>query len=167
MSSSPEFVTQLVLLTFAGLLLWAAYRDFSSYKIPNRIVAAIAALYPAYAIAAYPKVDWVGGLTTGGVMLGICFLLYVKRWTGAGDAKFIAAVGLWAGPGLTIPFIFAMTLVGGLLSLLVMIRRYFGTLAVDRGSLLTRLLPVLSVQIPYGVAISAGGLFVAAQLLRP
>ena len=162
---SPALISQFVVYSFAGLLVWAAYSDITTYRIPNRLVLAVAALYPAYAFANQMHVDVLGGILTSGVLLGICFLLYVKRWTGAGDAKFIAAVGLWAGPGLVVSFIFVTTLVGGLISLLVMIRRYFEPLAVEKGSPLMRILPALSVHVPYGVAISAGGLFVAVRLL--
>lgn len=165
MHASPALISQLVVIFFAGLLLWTAYSDYSTYRIPNRLVLAVAALYPAYVFANFSNVNLIGGVVTAGVLLGICFLLYVKGWTGAGDAKLFAAVGLWAGPDLVVPFVFITTLVGGLISLLVMIRRYFEPLAVERGSPLMRILPVLSVHVPYGVAISAGGLFVAVRLL--
>jgi prepilin peptidase CpaA len=158
------FVPDLVLLAFIGLLGWAAYSDVLSFRIPNRVVLAIVFLYPAHVVASYPEVNWIGGVATGGVLLGICFLLYVMRWTGAGDAKLIAGVGLWAGPDQVVLFVLATAIVGALISLLVMIRRYFGSLAVERGSLLMRVLPVLSEHIPYGVAISAGGLVVAVRL---
>ena len=62
---TPLYVQQCVLWCCAGLLGLAAISDLRSYLIPNRICLALAALYPAYLLAAFLDgvyIDWAGGV---------------------------------------------------------------------------------------------------------
>ena len=53
--------TEMMLATlFFGLLLLAVVHDVGSLRIPNRISAAIAALYPVHVATASLPVDWPG-----------------------------------------------------------------------------------------------------------
>ena len=48
MFAPTALISDLVVYVFIGLLGWAAYSDVLTYRIPNRIVLAILALYPAH-----------------------------------------------------------------------------------------------------------------------
>jgi prepilin peptidase CpaA len=69
---------------------------------------------------------------------------------GGGDVKLAAALALWFSPATTLRFLVLMSLAGGVLTLVVMVlhkvRRREGP-----------------PEVPYGVAIAFGGIFILAQ----
>ena len=85
------------MLAFATLLAMAALSDFRSYVIPNRLCVAILVLYPAHVLASSAPVDWVSGLTAGGIVFGVGLVMFAFRLAGGGDVKLMAAAGVWAG----------------------------------------------------------------------
>jgi Flp pilus assembly protein protease CpaA len=70
----------------------------------------------------------------------------------------MAATALWAGPAYVFQFLTAMAMAGGVLSLAVLLRPRFAALA-GRG------VATHARRVPYGIAIAAGGLLVAARLI--
>jgi len=196
-----QFLTQMVIAVFAGLLVAVAIADVRRMEIPNRYSLAITLLYPLHVISASNTVDWRGGLIVGAVALVIGFVLFAFRFAGGGDAKFFAASALWAGPDAIALLTFVTALVGGIVGLVLIFRRwltaparpkstvplparmaaaiavFFGKLLMPRvghastgpsvdsggpGSEPSSLPPVGT--LPYGVAICAGGLVIAAIL---
>ena len=153
--TAHPLVHQAVIWIFAAILGFAALGDAREYHIPNRLVLAIGALYPAHVLANPADVAWLSALAVSAATFTVAFILFSRGYMGGGDAKLMAAGALWAGPDLALPFIFVTALAGGLLSLLILLpmRLRSGEVAVAR------------VPVPYGVAISAGGLFVAMRLL--
>lgn len=152
------FLNQTSLYGFAALLLMAAWSDFKQYLIPNTYIVGILLLYPAYAISAPQPVDWpVACAIAAGVLAGGILLFAMKR-IGGGDVKLLAAATLWAGPGFTLEFLVVTALAGGAISFALLLRLNYGWVigwpAVDT-----------SRAVPYGLAIAAGGLFLAARLL--
>ena len=80
-------------LAFAGIV---GAVDFRTRRIPNWLTVAGAAAGLLLVIPA--GMDHVGQALLGlGGALVVGFLLFVLKTLGAGDAKFMAAVGLWAG----------------------------------------------------------------------
>ena len=152
-------------LTIAAiLLLWVAVNDYRHFVIPNKTVAAISLLYPCYVLAAGLGADpsgWLGGIATGGAVLLVGAGLFATGAFGGGDAKLIAAVALWAGPSLLVQFLLITAISGGVLAAAFLIAKSVakpaGDSAVFEGG--------SADNIPYGVAISTGGLFVCLQLL--
>jgi prepilin peptidase CpaA len=163
MEALGTLAVYLSVAAFAGLAGWAAYTDCTRYVIPNRVCIAIAALYPCYVIATPHHVDWIGGVLTGAALLGVGLILFVSRLSGGGDVKFLAVAGLWAGPQLVVPFLLLTGAAGGLVSVVTAARLYFATqgAAGERPSIRQ----LGGVNVPYGVAVSVGALFVASQLL--
>ncbi len=161
----PDWLSGAGLLLFAAALVWAAWSDLLRLRIPNPVVLAIAALYPLYVLSAPQPVDWPGALIVAGVVLAVGFALFALRIIGGGDAKLLAVVALWAGPPLIVFLMLSTAIVGGLLALfastpLRMLLPYVAAAArvdADVGQL-------VNTQIPYGVAIAAGGLIVAGRL---
>lgn len=166
MSHFLPFLSQLSVAGFLGLLAAAALSDVRDLTIPNRYCVAIVLLYPAYVVSAGQPIDWLGALVVGGSVLAVGFVLFALRTLGGGDAKLMAAVSVWAGPGLLIEFVLLTSLVGGALAIFLWLRHrlsrspYLAAFAVSEAS------PDFAKQpMPYGVAIFAGGVYVAFTLL--
>lgn len=164
MPFDSSMLETVLICVLAVLLLWAAFTDMRERIISNRTVLAIACLYPAYALAAGldPSLSgWVGALLVGIAVLSVSAGLFALNLFGGGDAKMLAATALWAGPGLLAQFLLITAITGGLLAVgfLVygrVIRSANETAASGDGTL-----DIL----PYGVAITVGGLFVCWHLL--
>jgi prepilin peptidase CpaA len=160
------FVSQLAILGFIVLLGAAAFSDIRKLTIPNSYCLGIALCYPFFALAPAQPVDWMGGLMVGGSLLVVGFILFTTGKVGGGDAKLLAATSLWAGPSLLVDFILVTALTGGGMALLLYIRHRWlrsptlATMAVTEAS------PDFAQQpMPYGLAIFAGGVYVAFTLL--
>ena len=116
-----------VLAAFAGIIVWAVLNDCLSYRIPNAASIALVLLYPAWLAVAWPASDpWLTiamhvGIGVG--MLVVGFVLYMLRAFGAGDAKLLAAVALWAGPAEILNLVLVTAVTGGVLSLVILLSR--------------------------------------------
>ena len=117
------FVSQAVLGVLVGLLVAVAIIDVRHLTISNRYCAAIVLLYPVYVLTAPYGVDWRDGLIVGAVALTIGFLLFSMRFAGGGDVKFFAAISLFAGSHWLAEYVFVTALVGGVLSIFMLIHR--------------------------------------------
>ncbi|MCG8593544.1 MAG: prepilin peptidase [Kiloniellales bacterium] len=171
--SVAVYVPQLVILTFAGLVIWAAVTDVRSFLIPNRISIAIAMLYPAYVISGPQPVDWTGALIVAGATLAVGFVMFLVSYRGspimgAGDTKLLTVCALWAGPSLMFELLVVMAMAGGAIALFTWLRHRppaaaSGLRATTTG--VPTFLRIPLVRLPYGVAICAGALYVAISLL--
>jgi prepilin peptidase CpaA len=156
---------------FTALLVWAAFGDLRSRRIPNRLVLAIAVLGLIYSTETRGLPGLANGF--GGVGTGlVCWLpFYALGWLGAGDVKMFAASGAWLGPMKTLEGSLLAALIGAVLALLWMlkvrgIRNSLQTLTIATGSpgMLSRSgkkgdSP--SDTLPYGIAMAAGALLAA------
>ena len=158
----PAFIIALLV----GLLGLAAVSDVDQYRIPNRVSLAVALLYPIYVVASPMPISWMAAMAVAAAFFVIGFVLFAFGQMGGGDVKLMAATALWAGPDMAFDFLFVMAIAGGLLGLLMTSRARFGfAITLDAwGSTGVRDM-LLSNVMPYGLAIAAGGLFVAARLL--
>ena len=159
-------IWQATVVSFAILMIWSAYSDIRSFTIPNRLPLAIASLYPAYVIAAPFAVDWQGALAISGILLLVGFGLFACRALGGGDAKLLAAAGLWVGPAMLMDFIFITALAGGVIALGMWFQH-----RLSRAVTLGQVLVTSDAEdfgkrpMPYGVALALGGLYVAFTIL--
>jgi prepilin peptidase CpaA len=160
-------IADLALLGFAALTFWAAVSDILHYTIPNRICLALVGLYPAYVVAAAQPVDWLPAIAIAGAVLAVGFGLFSVKLCGAGDAKFLAAVALWAGPLYALPFIVLTTLAGGAVALFMYLQHRFARAPSPSFVALGSADPDIGrQQMPYGAAIGIAGLYVAFTLMR-
>lgn len=150
----------LILLAFAGLLLFAAAHDVATMTIPNWVSITIAGLFlPAAAIAGL-SMEAVGiHLLIGAIGLIVTIGLFMLGVFGGGDAKLLAAVSLWAGPAGLSPMILGVALVGGLLAATVLLARRL--VPVETAPAFIRKPLQDGAGVPYAVAISAGVLWAA------
>lgn len=168
---SSTLIHGVVIAIFAVLLIAAAMDDLRTYSIPNQVVFGIAALYPAHVLSSPQPVPWVPALIFGLIIFAIGFGFFAAKAMGGGDVKLMGAVALWASPRYILTLL-AITLAVALLMALANALRAataearaaqnfsFGATVAN-----LRHVPIFKMQIPYGVGIAAGGLYVAARLL--
>lgn len=140
---------------FVGPLLVAAVFDGFTYRIPNVLTLGLGLAFLPAALAAPQPVAWGSHLLAGALVLAVVFLAFLRGWMGGGDAKLLAAVGLWAGlPGLPVVAMLVGLLGGGLAVALLLARRMAP--AVPGALNLRALQP--GAPAPYGIAIAAGAM---------
>jgi prepilin peptidase CpaA len=157
----------LSLALLMGLLLAAAVGDIKTFRIPNAYSIALAALFPVFALTAPYAVPVLASLGVAALVLAVGFAGFAARAVGGGDVKLLSAAALFAGPSLILEFVLITTLSGGLVSLVMMHRpmRLGIAFALDQvGSRTLRDL-VMADDIPYGVAIAAGGTYLTLRLV--
>jgi prepilin peptidase CpaA len=144
--------TDLLCGALALMLLWAAVVDIRTRTIADGLNLTIALMAPLFWWAM--GVDlWPDAAIRVGVAAAVFLLLALAFYVGAmggGDVKLAAALALWFAPGDTLLLIVLMSIAGGLLTLIVMIEHH---LKKKEGR----------PEVPYGVAIAFGGLWLLAQ----
>lgn len=139
-------------ILLAVLLLMAAWSDIRTRTISNELNATIALMAIAFwwvaGEALWPDVAIRIGVAIA--LFVLCALLFMLRMMGGGDVKMIAALALWLPFGALMVMLTVMALAGGVITLALLIRQ--------------RWRPNLPrPEIPYGVAIAIGGLWVIAN----
>ena len=136
----------------AAALLWIAVVDVRTYTISDGLNVAIALAAPLY--------WWSVGLPLwpdAAIRIGVAvvvFLLFAGAFymnvMGGGDVKLAGALALWFTPYETLSLIVIMSIAGGVLTLIVVglhhLRKKTGR-----------------PEVPYGVAIAVGGMWLLAQ----
>jgi prepilin peptidase CpaA len=97
------------------VFLLAALLDFLYYRLPNKLFYVIFYLFPLYIILSF-NFHLVSNylVFVGSILIG--FGLFSANFIGSGDAKLLAAVSLWIGWNNIVPFIFWMSILGGMVS---------------------------------------------------
>lgn len=153
----PELELRYLLLgCLAIALLVAAFTDIRRRQIDNWLNAAIAATAPLYwwasGLSLWTDVAWQLGVAV--ITFALLAVLFALRAMGGGDVKLLTALALWIQPAWFLKLVIGMSLIGGVLTLLMgawhVARRRKNKLAI-----------------PYGVAISAAGLWVIAAQISP
>jgi prepilin peptidase CpaA len=152
-----------MILAAIALLAIAAYSDIRTFRIPNVLVGAIAALgilrlvvlgNPAVAIFAV-------GVAVLFFLIGC--LLFTRGIVGGGDVKLLAATILLVRYGDLFEFFVIMSVVGAVLSIAVIVIHNY--LPLYAGPWLGSRLATARLPVPYGVAISVAG--IVTLLLQP
>jgi len=147
----------LVMVVLPVLLALAAGWDLASFTIPNLLSAAVAAAFILF-LAVVPlgasAIAWHLAAGFAGLIVG--FALFSLGYIGGGDAKLFAAVSLWLGFHDLAAYALAASLLGGLLTLAILVLRQYPLPApAARQAWIIRLHAEKS-GIPYGVALAAG-----------
>lgn len=151
----------IILLTLFGAgLLFAALHDVATMTIPNWISIAFVAVFPVTGFVAGLSWMEIGmSLLAGFIALLICFGLFSLGIFGGGDAKLLPAVFVWIGMPALLHYIYGIAIVGGLLSLLILLTRKLAPREAVPGFLQRSF--VEGPGIPYAVAIAAGAIWAA------
>ena len=144
--------TDLLLGLLAVLLLVAAVIDVRTFTISNRLNIAVALLAPLYWWSVGLPL-WPDAAIQIGVAMAMFLLLagaFYAGMMGGGDVKLAGALALWFSPASTLKFLVLMSIAGGVLTLIVLgVHRF----RKNEGR----------PEIPYGVAIAFGGLWILTQ----
>lgn len=158
------FLSMIPVAGFCGCSLVAALSDARTLRISNSLSLAILALFGTYAAATLTLAMTATALGLATVALVFGFAAFSRGWLGGGDAKLFAVCMAWAGLPHAAEFLAVTGIAGGIVALALRapltapiagrVRRDWpGSPSEQRASM------------PYGVAIAAGALAVAAELL--
>ncbi len=153
-------------LIFVFCVIYALVSDFTRLRIPNVIPVVLVASFAAYALAGGTGSVWPH-LALAGATFVLFFIFFALGWVAAGDAKYLPAVMLWAGPAQGARFAVLLALAGGAFALGLVALRY----ALNQYPGLAEL-PVLAKVCrwarnglcPYGIPISIAALAVAPAI---
>lgn len=154
-------IVNTAIVGFAFLMVWAAFNDVSSFKIPNWIPGLMIGLWavampfmaPGWSFVGLSVLSFIGVLAFG-------LALWAPGWLGGGDVKLIAAGALWFGWPDVMSFLFMTCLAGGALALgLLLLRRLTPALPIS-AHLIEKSPLAPNAPAPYGVAIAAAALWV-------
>ena len=144
-----------IILTLLMLLVF--YFDSTSYTIPNWLNLGVLILYPVFVLASPEPVDWLGGISAFGAFFAVGFAIFALGIMGGGDIKLLSASSLWVGwNAIAIKYIIYIALIGGVLSLLLIVGRplafwitgrFFGSDKIPR-------VFMKGEPVPYGLAIA-------------
>ena len=153
----------LVNWVFPGLLVVAAMTDLTSRRIPNWIPAAMLAGFALVALAgSMGPMAAAAALGAGLIAFAIGFALFAIGQVGGGDVKLIATTLPWYGWTMgAYDFVLGFTIAGAALTLLFLVQRLsIVQLALVSNPYSARFAGRVKGgrEIPYGVAIAAGGI---------
>ena len=144
--------SEILVIVLAAALVFAAIGDLRTRTIPNGLNLAIAlAAIPFWVLtdlALWPDVALRIGVAV--LVFGAFALAFAFGWMGGGDVKLLAAIALWLPPPAVAALVILMSLAGGALTLVMAVRHR-----------LRRRTEKL--EIPYGVAIAFGGLWLIGE----
>jgi len=142
----------ILLGALAALLVAACWCDLRSRTIPNGLNLAIALLaFPFWWSAGLPLwPDAALQLAVASGVFGLFAIAFALGAMGGGDVKLVAAIALWLPFQAVAALLFVMSVAGGVLTLAMFIRH---RIARRSGQL----------EIPYGVAIAFGGLWLISE----
>ncbi|MHA6298666.1 A24 family peptidase [Devosia sp. CAU 1758] len=152
-------MSTIALLFFPLAMAFAASSDLLTMRISNKLVLLLAAGFVVMAlIIEMPLQQFAMHVLCAFVVLVVAFAMFALRWIGGGDAKLAAATTLWLGFGMTLPYLAYTAILGGVLTLaILLLRRAPMPRIASSMPWLTRLLDRKR-GIPYGVAMALAGL---------
>lgn len=154
----------IALLVFPLLMAFAASSDLLTMRISNKLVIALVLGFVGLALFVGLPLAVIGmHFACAAIVLVAGFAFFALGWIGGGDAKLAAATTLWLGFGMMLPYVVYASLLGGVLTMLL--------LAVRRWPLPDNLRSIAWIDrlhneksgVPYGIALATAGLLVYSQ----
>ena len=159
----------IALPVFAVVMAIAAYEDFRRLVIPNLLPAILCLSWPLH-FAASPSLIGgsavFGGAAAIGCALAVFLIgaaLFARGYLGGGDVKLLTAATLWAGAGGTPSLLVLTGILGGALTLFLMMPFGAQVAAASRALLAPSITSAdanAAKSVPYGVAIACAALIV-------
>jgi prepilin peptidase CpaA len=146
-------------MLFPLLMILGGAGDVMTRRIPNSLVVGTAALFlPAALVTGMPL--WIMSLhvATAAVLLALGFGLFSFGVVGGGDAKMMAAAGLWLGFPCSILFITFSALAGGLLAAAMGLWFLVTMEGGMHSAWFDKAVAPLKPSVPYGFALAAGAI---------
>ena len=149
------------LLLFPALMAFAASSDLFTMTISNRVsLVLVAGFFVLAFVSGMSASDALSHAGAALSVLAVAFVFFSRGWIGGGDAKLAAATALWLGFDHLMAYLLYASLLGGLLTL-VMIRFRLMPLpkALAEQEWVKRL-HRLDGGVPYGIALAAAALLI-------
>jgi prepilin peptidase CpaA len=145
-------ISWMLIAILAAALAVAAFGDWRSRTIPNRLNAAIALLaipfWWANGLALWPDIAVQIGVAAA--IFALFALAFRFGAMGGGDVKLVAALALWLPAGAVLKLLVIMSIAGGLLTVAMLARHRIAK-------------PGAELEIPYGIAIAFGGFWLISE----
>ena len=147
------------LLLFPLLMAFAASSDLLTMRISNRVVLLLVAIFCAVAVGIDMPLEEFGlHIACATIVLIVAFGLFALGWIGGGDAKLAAATTFWLGFGVTVPYLLYASLIGGAMTLLILMARRWPLPGFLVRVTWVHRLHDSRTGIPYGIALAIAGL---------
>jgi prepilin peptidase CpaA len=149
----------LLITLFPACMAFAAATDLITMTVPNRIaMLLVAGFFMAAPLAGLGLSDIGMHVLVGTLALALAFFCFAMGWIGGGDAKLFAATTLWIGPGLIFTYSLTTALIGGALTLGILLWRGTPLPVAFAGLNWLARLHDAKEGVPYGIALAAAGL---------
>lgn len=149
------------LFLFPALMAFAAASDLFTMTISNRVsLWLIAGFFLVAALGGMPASEMLMHVAAGLVVLAAAFACFAFGWIGGGDAKVAAAAALWFGFAHLVDYLLIASVLGGALTLFILMFRQWPLPYVLVGQHWLLRLHHRDTGIPYGIALAAGALLV-------
>jgi len=151
----------ITLLVFPILMAFAALSDLFTMTISNRVSIALVAVFVPFAyLVGLSGHEILIHLACGFGVLVLTFAMFAFGWIGGGDAKLAAATAVWIGWQHLGEYGLYSTLLGGMLTLLILAIR-----GMPLPGFMLRFRWVLRLHdqgagVPYGIALAVAGLMI-------
>jgi prepilin peptidase CpaA len=159
----PSYMLNTLSLTVLPLLmLLAAATDIAVMRIPNWLTGLTALLFFPMAYLTGMPLNDIGSHALAGVVLFFAgYVLFSLRLFGGGDAKLMAAAGLWFGSQDAMRFLVMTAVAGGVLAVAYMVWTAISVMQKNNteGAMTFRQkLRTVSPKLPYGCALAVGAI---------
>ncbi|MEO0620097.1 MAG: prepilin peptidase [Pseudomonadota bacterium] len=144
-----------------GLIAFAGAMDLFTMTIPNRVSIALVSGFLIFApLTGMGPTDMLWHIACGAMMLAVTIGMFELGWMGGGDAKMFSAISLWFGFSHLGSFLLLAVILGGVLTLgLLLFRKFPLPQSWVRQKWIDRLHHPKT-GVPYGISIAAGALLV-------
>jgi prepilin peptidase CpaA len=147
------------LMLFPALMAFAASSDLLTMTISNRVSLALAGGFVALAFASgMSAADMLAHVGAGAIVLVVAFGCFARGWIGGGDAKLAAATALWLGFDYLMNYLVYASLLGGLMTVLLIQFRMAPLPRLLAGQGWAERLHRKDAGVPYGIALAAAAL---------
>ncbi|MDQ1197221.1 prepilin peptidase [Agrobacterium sp. SORGH_AS 787] len=152
-------ITASIFLVVPLCLAFAALTDLFSMTIPNRVSVILLSAFLVVGPASGMDLQvFALSLAAGLTVFLTCFILFAFNTMGGGDAKLLTSCAVWFGFNHSLfEFLIAVALVGGMLTLCIVILRSRAEEIMATGLPIPDSLLVAK-KVPYGIAIAIAGL---------
>ena len=149
----------LSITVFPALMIAAGAGDALSMRIPNWLVLLLAAcFFPMALVTGMPLAAFANHFLVGFGLFVFGFALFSAGVFGGGDAKLLAAAGLWLGWPDLVPFLTLTALAGGALAAVVAVWSMLNVNSEVHGGRLFKRFGNIKPSVPYGYAFAVGAL---------
>jgi prepilin peptidase CpaA len=158
-------LTETIELTlFPAMMAFAASSDLLTMTIANRVSLILIAGFAVLALlCGISGADLLSHVGAAALVLVIAFVCFASGWIGGGDAKLAAATALWLGFGHLFDYLIYASLLGGVLTILIVQFRALPLPRLLAGQDWAERLHQEGGGVPYGIALAAAALLVYPQ----